>query len=121
MVHHIHWTKIRIDRIYSGVDPTCDCCHQGPATLAHTFWFCPALYKYWSKVLRQSLAMFSVSLLDSLPHSMILSSCKLILSHLTFLARCLILLRWKSPLGSLFHSLLQDNLPFMKLEKNRQS
>lgn len=50
---HAHLTKVKFSKIYKNVDPTCDRCHQAPASYAHKFWSCPALYPYWEEIFRK--------------------------------------------------------------------
>ena len=35
VVHRVHWSKSKLARIYSDIDPNCDKCQQRPANLSH--------------------------------------------------------------------------------------
>lgn len=50
VVHRVHWSKCKLARIDPTIDPECDRCHLGPATLTHMFWTCPALSLFWRSV-----------------------------------------------------------------------
>ena len=42
--------KIKLSKMFPGVDSTCDRCKVSPASLAHSFWHCPKLSTYWNSI-----------------------------------------------------------------------
>ena len=46
VVHHTHWTKVRVFKIYDNIDPSCEKCHQTPANHVHMSWSCTCLHSY---------------------------------------------------------------------------
>jgi len=52
ILHRTHWTKVRLSKTYSEVDPKCDRYLQAPASTALIFWSCPSLHKYWSLIFK---------------------------------------------------------------------
>ena len=130
IVHRVHWTRVKLSQFFTDVDPTCERCHLAPASLAHTLWFCPSLYGYWSKVfdilacvLEQTISPSPfIALFGVVPPTVPLSSYKAdFVAFITLVARRLILLRWKSSNAPSFSCLIKDILYFMKMEKIRYS
>lgn len=127
IVHRIHFTKVRLAKIFD-VDPSCDRCHQAPATHVHMFWSCPSLYNYWSEIfntisiciktpldLNASTALFGVPPIDTS-----LSKYKAdFIAFTTLLARRLILLRWKSSSPPSHSQWIMEILRCVKMEKIR--
>ena len=128
LLHRVYWTKSRLSRIYSNIDPLCDKCRQHYGTFIYMCWTCPSLHIYWvsifstlSDVLKKTLepcplmAQFEV-LSDSTKLSKPQSD---FLAFLCLIARRLILRHWKSqhpPSHSLW---IRDILAFPKLQKIR--
>ena len=50
IVHRLHMSKVKLSKIFPGVDPICNRCKQAPATLYHTFWSCSSLTAFWSSI-----------------------------------------------------------------------
>lgn len=106
IIHRAHFTKVRLSKIYPDVDPTCGRCCQASASHVHRFWSCPALFLYWSEIIRSlskiiqksrepnaMIALFGIS-----PPTISLSSSEAALvAFVTLLMRRLILLKWRSP------------------------
>lgn len=62
VVHRAHWSKTRLARINPSIDPECDRCHSGSATLIHMFWSCPALSSFWRSIFVSLSAITSVEI-----------------------------------------------------------
>lgn len=114
--------------MYPAIDVSCNRCNFSPATLAHTFWFCPALSGYWSsifdalsKILKRLInpnpltAIFGIQCEDDhLPTAQ--SDC---IAFVTLLARRIILLSWKLAVPPSYKHWVRDRLRLLKLEKIR--
>ena len=128
IVHRTHFTKVRLAKIYDNIDPTCDRCHQAPATYSHMFWTCPSLHTFWSEVFGTISNSIDIpidpvamtALFGVLPIDLTLPRYKTdLIAFTTLLARRLILLKWKSS-SPPSHSLwLKDILYFIKMERVR--
>lgn len=128
VVHRLHLSKARISIMYPAVDDSCNRCKHSPATLAHTFWFCPMLSGYWSSIFEALTNVFEKPIHpnpltaifgiqcedDRLPRTQ--SNC---IAYVTLLARRLILLNWKQATPPSFKHWVRDTLQFLKLEKIR--
>uniref|UniRef100_A0A3B5RAA6 Reverse transcriptase domain-containing protein n=1 Tax=Xiphophorus maculatus TaxID=8083 RepID=A0A3B5RAA6_XIPMA len=128
LVYRTYYTKARLAKFYTNVSPACDRCQHSPANLIHTIWLCPQLFNYWSKVFAILSDIFDKKLeLDPLtalfgvepPQSTLSSFQKSSLAFLTFLARRVIIIKWKSPQPPSYTHWLRDTLYFIKLEKIR--
>lgn len=99
VVHRAHWSESRLARINLSIDPECDRCRSGSATLIHMFWSCSSLLSFWRQIFL-SLSAITVdippcrftSLFGVLPPGHTLPS-----HFLTLLARQFILLNWMGP------------------------
>ena len=128
IVHRAHFTKVRLSKIYNDVDPTCDRCHQAPASHVHMFWSCPVIQSYWLEIF-DSLSRIAgkpidpnafTALFGVIPPTMSVSSSEAaFIAFVTLLARRLILLRWKSPTSPSHTSWLKNVLGYVKLERIR--
>lgn len=50
VIHGIHISKAKLERIYPDVDPACDECKSPPATLLHMYWACPSVVSFWDLI-----------------------------------------------------------------------
>lgn len=50
VLHCLHYSKVKLSKMYPNVDATCDQCRQFPAILAHMLWLFPQIYNYWKSV-----------------------------------------------------------------------
>lgn len=106
VVHRAHWSKSRLARITPSIDPECNRCHSGTATLFHMFCSCPSLLSFWRQIF---LSLSAITTVDIplcpiiglfgvlLPDHTLPSHFVDFVAFLTLLARRLILLNWKSP------------------------
>ena len=130
IVHRVHFTKVRLSKIYDSVYPLCDRCRSSPATHAHMFWFCPSLRRYWTEIFKTISDCIEVPIEPNAmtaifgipPPALSFSRHK---SHLvaftTLLARRLILMKWKSSVPPSHPHWIRDTLNFIKLEKIRST
>ncbi len=50
VVHRLHYSNLRLHRIFPSVSPLCDRCQASGGTLSHAFWSCPLLTLFWDKI-----------------------------------------------------------------------
>lgn len=105
ILHRTQWTKVRLSKIYSDVDPICDRCPQGPATLTHMFWFCPSLHRHWVQII-ETISQVAGTAVKTVAITALFGPLPSPVHHLGYkadfvafvslLARRLILMHWKS-------------------------
>ena len=107
VLHRLHFSKVKLSKMFPEVDSTCDRCKVSPASLAQSFWPCPKLSTYWNSIFGTLSDVFKMVIE---PDPMIaifgvagknnknLTGVKLnVTKCVTLLAQRLILLHWKSP------------------------
>lgn len=52
VVHRLHYSRTKLNRIYPSVPALCHRCSAAEGTLAHLFWFCPRLFCFWSTIFK---------------------------------------------------------------------
>lgn len=131
VVHRTHISKARLSRMYSDVDPLCDKCKRGEASLIHMFWTCPSLEKYWRDVF-QTLSLILNLELEPNPLVALFGTTGEVdlrltpsksrtLSFASLLARRAILLRWRDAAPPTHAQWLRDIMSCLDLEKIRYS
>lgn len=129
IVHKVHYTNLRLSRIYPNVADSCNRCKQSPADHTHMFWSCPGLATFWSEIFQTLntaynttvvpeplLALFGVSLQPFASGVM-----QHVLAFTTLLARRLILLKWKCVQPPSHNRWVKELLLSIRLEKLRFS
>ncbi len=86
IVHRLHYSKVKLHKIYPAVSPVCDRCQGAEGTLSHSFWFCPKLHRYWQDIFSWYSAAYNQAFL---PEVELPSLVTLIQFHL-----CLIICSW---------------------------
>lgn len=128
IVHRLHWTKDRLSRIKTDIDPTCDRCRQAPATLLHMFWSCPRLYSFWHSIFEAFSGICGktvhpsplISLFGVAPVSSLFSRNQLdMMAFCSLLARRLILFKWKDALPPTYGQWIREVMSHVHLEKIR--
>lgn len=126
IMHRLHWSKQKLNKIFPSVEPSCDRCGLGPATLGHMFWSCPKLSHFWDNIfktlshilhrpinkdpLATVLGIMDSSMTESnMEHSMV--------SFVSLLARRLIRL-WKQKTVPSYSNLMTDVMRHLELEKD---
>lgn len=126
ILHRLHLSKVRLSKMFHGVNTACDRCGQEQASLAHTFWNCLRIVPYWTEIfnllshichaqlhLDPVLALFGVP-----PVTTNLSNKqKLVIRFVTVLSRRLILLNWNKKNPPTYINLLHDVMKHIQLEK----
>ena len=50
IIHRLHYSKTKLNKIFPTVSPTCDKCKTSDGTLAHLFWDCSKLSGFWDDI-----------------------------------------------------------------------
>ena len=50
VIHRLHYSRVKLHSFYPASSPLCIRCKKSDGTLAHMFWFCERLRKFWSDV-----------------------------------------------------------------------
>lgn len=129
ILHKIHYTNLRLSRIYPNVSDSCNRCKLSPANHSHMLWFCPRLATFWADIFKTLslayntpispdplLALFGTSLQPSTSKTM-----QTVLAFTTLLARRLILLNWKLSQPPSHDRWVKEVLLSIKFEKLRFS
>ena len=126
VLHRLHLSKVKLSKMFQGINTACPRCGQDQATLAHTFWKCPSITSYWTKIFNMMsnvcqtkldpdpmLALFGVH-----PGTTaLLGKKKTVLKFVTVLSRRLILLNWNQTNPPTYINLLNDIMKHVQLEK----
>lgn len=126
----MHYSKVRLHRIYPSVSPVCDRCNMSEGTLSHAFWACSSLANFWSRIFdwyskayqrplqpEAGLAIFGCSQITETIPTIMRQPLELGL----IVAKRLILKEWKSPTPPSFQVWVIDMLSIIQLEKLRTS
>ena len=46
VIHRLHYSKVKVNKMYPSVSELCNKCNSQPGTLTHQFWSCPNLHSY---------------------------------------------------------------------------
>ena len=126
VLHRIHYSRVRLSKMYSNVSETCDRCQVAKADLAHMFWSCDKLYYFWTTIFQTLSEAFSRDIQPSAEMAIfgvpgegisLQNKIKNVLAFSTLLARRRILLEWKSSHPPKASSWMKDLILFLKLEK----
>uniref|UniRef100_A0A8C7ZH32 Reverse transcriptase domain-containing protein n=1 Tax=Oryzias sinensis TaxID=183150 RepID=A0A8C7ZH32_9TELE len=128
IIHRLHWTRLRLSKIFPDVDPLCIRCGQAPASLSHMFWGCSRLSNFWSDIsLTLSKILNQTVKLDPLigilgitdPQTFKKKSERSLIKFTCLVARRIILLNWKQIQPPTHIQWIRDILCFLNLEKIR--
>ncbi len=130
VMHRLHYTKAKLNRLYPSISPLCDRCKSADGTYGHIFWSCPEVSEFWKSIFRlyshafeneinvdADLAIFGCS--DQAltwPQNQQLS-----LVFGMVLAKRVSLMEWKSTLPPSFFKWLAEMVSALKLERLRFS
>ena len=129
IVHRVHYTNLRLSRIYANVSDSCNRCNQSPADHTHMFWSCPRLATFWSEIFNTLNTAYGTAispdpLLALFGTTLQPFTCKAmqqVFAFTTLLARRLILLRWKHVKPPSHGAWLKELILSISLEKLRFS
>ena len=128
VLHRLHYSKVKLSKMYPNIDPMCDRCKAFPATLGHMFWSCPNLFNFWNSIFKALSDILGykvdpdpVMAVLGVPgdNSPLRGRDSTIARFVTLLARRLILLNWKQAQSPTFNALINDVMQHLKLEKLR--
>lgn len=128
IVHRAHLSKDKLAKIFPTINPLCDRCRNGVASLFHMFWSCSALDHYWKEIFNAFSRIFSVTIQ---PHpitalfGVVIENSRLsvsdchVIAFATLMARRSILLRWKDSIPPSYAQWMTQTLSCLNLEKIR--
>ena len=128
IVYRLHWTKVRLSKIKTDLDPTCDRCKQAPATLLHMFWTCPSLLSFWQSIFQTFSSICArtvkpstlISLFGVAPTDAFFTGHQLnMIAFCCLLARQLILFKWKDARPPTYSQWIKEVMGHIHLEKIR--
>ncbi len=123
----MHYSKVKLAKIYSNTNDTCDRCGQDQADLSHMYWSCPRRREFLTSVFETLNKAFDLDLQPS-PITAIFGvqgngdllmprSKENVVAFATLMARRRILMGWKSPTPPKVSVWLSDMMMFLKIEK----
>lgn len=130
IIHRLHWSRLKLSKVFPDVDPLCIRCKQAVASLSHMFWGCSELSTFWSKIF-STLSKALLKTIDLNPLTAILGivdqkvikrqSERKVILFTCLLARRLILLNWKQAEPPTYVNWFRDVMMHLELEKIRYS
>lgn len=131
VVHHLHYSKAILARIYPNINPTCNRCNQAPATTYHMLWSWSKLVYFWKSFFITLSYVFNCSIQPSpitaifgvIPCPDSINNPPMYLQHViafsSLLARRIILFKWKDTKSPTYSHWMRDMMQNIKLEKIR--
>ena len=62
IMHRLHYSKVKLSKMYPDVSNICDRCNQGLGTLGHMFWLCPKIVSFWQQIFSWYSNVYDVQL-----------------------------------------------------------
>lgn len=128
VLHRLHWSKVKLYKVFPASDSICDRCRQAPGTLSHMFWSCQKLDIFWNLIFTTFTDILKISIKPSptiaifgvAPPELHLSrNAKIMVAFSTLLARRLILFKWKEKYPPTFKAWIKDVTYHLTFEKVR--
>ena len=128
VIHQLHFSKTKLNRIFPSVSPTCDKCRSADGSLGHLFWSCPKLRNFWVDIFQLYSDLYAIQLIpDSLIVILGCSNFSLTLPSplqqaLAFgmiVAKRVVLREWKSVSPPCYKKWLNDMVSCIYLEEIR--
>ena len=128
VVFRCHYSKTKLEQIFSDMVDVCDRCGGSPCNLTHMFFSCPALSNLWqiyfdtmSKVLSRTIPISPHIGIFGLPEDYTLYSTKEleIIAFTSLIAKRHLLLNWKSTMAPSSTQWIKEAMSFLKVEKIR--
>lgn len=128
VIHRLHFSRTKLNRIFPSVSATCDKCKSDDGTLGHLFWSCPKLRTFWDDIFHLYSEVYGKQLTpDSL---LVILGCSnfsftlplMLQQALMFgmvIAKRVILREWKSASPPCFRKWLNDMVSCVYLEEIR--
>ena len=128
VLHRLHYSRVKLHKIFGTVSPLCERCKVEEGSLAHMFVFCPVLQCFWNSVFNWLSRALNIQLnfdpitvicgystsLDPLPYRL-----QQVVMAGMVVAKKLILLEWKMPNAPSFKRWLSEMLIFASVEHLR--
>ena len=61
ILHRLHYSKVKLHRIFPEISPICEKCNQVEANLLHSYTLCPKLEDFWKGSIILLLAVWRTS------------------------------------------------------------
>ena len=128
VVHRLHYSKTRLNKIFPNLSPQCNECKAAEGTLSHLFWTCSKLHNFWSLIFQWFSSVFNTRITPDpetalLGHSNILKNLDgnicIVLTHGMLIAKRCILKLWKSDLVPTFETWLKELISVLHVERLR--
>ena len=128
VIHRLHFSKTKLNRMFPSVSATCDKCALYDGTLGHLFWSCPKLQNFWDDIFHLYSVIYSKQLI---PDSLLIilgcsnfsltlpSSLQQALMFGMVVAKRVILRDWKSVSPPCYKKWLNDMVSCIYLEEIR--
>ena len=130
VLNRLHYSKVRLAKIFPNINTISDSCKQAPATNYHILWSCPKLTSYWDSFFDTisksynwniqpcpKIGIFgTVSCADGSSLSAYLQR---VIAFFSLLARRAILFKWKDSNPPTNNQWIRDVMLNIKLEKIR--
>lgn len=62
VIHRLHYSKVRLHKIFPQTSPLCERCKKSDRSLAHQFWLCPEILYFWCSIFRWYSHVLKVNL-----------------------------------------------------------
>ena len=62
VVHRLHYSKLKLHRIYPSLSPLCDRCGGAEGSLSHLLGLCPQLHKFWCDVFKWLSLVYNLNI-----------------------------------------------------------
>ena len=130
VIHRLHYSKIKLHRIFESVSPMCDRCGRAEGSLSHLFWYCPVLENFWSDIFKWFSRQYRINIKPDCTLAIFGSSenvwnlpdhCKQALMTGMVAAKKLILLNWKSTSPPCFNRWRNEMACVARVEQVRLS
>ena len=130
VLHRLHYSKVRLARIFPDINPVCDRCKQAPATNGHMLWSCPKLTEFWDSYFKTISQIYNYHIQPSSATAIFgITPCseesnppanlQRVIAFSSLLAKCAILFKWKDPKPPTHSQWIRDMMQNIKLEKIR--
>lgn len=128
ILHRLHYSKVKLHKIFPDISPLCEKCECAEATLSHSYALCHKLQKYWGDIFNFLSRILEVQIIPD-PVLIILGisdellklnvAQQRLLSYGVITAKKLILLHWKDKEVPSFKHWLSDLTDTLHLERIR--
>ena len=128
VIHRLHYSKVKLHKIFPQTSPLCERCKRSDGTLAHQFWLCPEIQDFWCSIFRWYSHVLKVNL-DPDPETALLGisntldkmgrNVSTVVAYGIVIAKRCILRVWKSDLPPKFEAWLRELVGILYIEKLR--